>query len=99
MASICLFLPDPFDFKRPDEWERWKRHFEQFRVASGLSEECDARQVSTLLYCIGEAGGCTCVYACHGRRTEEVQRCGWEIGWILQSFEKCDFRTGQIQPP
>ena len=54
MASIRLSPPDPFDFKRPDEWERWKRRFEQFRIASGLSEEYDERQVSTLLYCLGE---------------------------------------------
>ena len=54
MASIRLSPPDPFDFKRPDEWERWKRRFEQFRIVSGLSEESDERQVSTLLYCLGE---------------------------------------------
>ena len=32
----------------------WKRRFEQFRLASGLSGESDNRQVSTLLYCKGE---------------------------------------------
>ena len=53
MASIRLSPPDPFNLKRPDEWECWKRRFEQFRVASGLSEESDERQVSTLLYCLG----------------------------------------------
>ena len=51
MVSIHLSPPDPFDFKRPDEW---KRRFEQFRVASGLYEESDECQVSTLLYCLGE---------------------------------------------
>ena len=28
--------------------------YEQFRVASGLSTDCDDKQVSTLLYCLGE---------------------------------------------
>ena len=42
--------PEPFDY----EWPRWKRRFEQFRFASGLSEEDNQRQVSTLLYCLGE---------------------------------------------
>lgn len=54
MASIRLEAPSPFDFKAPDEWPRWKRRFQQYRQASGLSEENQARQVSTLLYCLGE---------------------------------------------
>ena len=54
MASVRLQPPSSFDFKTPDEWPRWKRRFEQFRLASGLSAEDDDRQVSTLLYCMGE---------------------------------------------
>ena len=46
--------PDPFNFKNPDDWPRWKRRFEQFRVASGLEDEDATKQVSTLLYCLGE---------------------------------------------
>ena len=46
--------PSPFEFWNPDEWPCWKRRFEQFRLASGLSSEDDSRQVSTLLYCMGE---------------------------------------------
>ena len=54
MASVRLQPPSSFDFKTPDEWPRWKPRFEQFRLASGLSAEDDDRQVSTLLYCMGE---------------------------------------------
>ena len=54
MANLRLQPPDPFNFRNPDEWPRWKRRFEQFRTASGLSTEDDLRQVSTLLYCLGE---------------------------------------------
>ena len=54
MASIRLQPPDPFDFRRPDDWPKWKRCFEQYRSASRLSAEDDLRQVSTLLYCLGE---------------------------------------------
>ena len=54
MASIRLQPPEPFDFKKPDEWLRWKRRFQQFRLASGLQDESDERQVSTLLYCLGD---------------------------------------------
>ena len=54
MATIQLKPPEPFNFKTPDEWPRWHRCFEQFRVASGLAEVSATKQVSTLLYCLGE---------------------------------------------
>ena len=54
MASLRLEPPASFPFSRPDEWQHWKRRFEQFRLASGLSAEEDPRQVSALLYCMGD---------------------------------------------
>ena len=53
MVSLPLQTPEPFDFKQPDEWSRWSKRFEQFRVASRLNSENDNRQVCTLLYCLG----------------------------------------------
>ena len=53
MANVRLQPPDPFNFRNPDEWPRWKKQFEQFRSASGQTAEDDLRQVSTLLYCLG----------------------------------------------
>ena len=53
MVRLQLQPPEQFDFKNPDEWPRWSKRFEQFRVASGLSDESDTRQVCTLLYCLG----------------------------------------------
>ena len=55
MAHVCLEPPGVFDFKRPDEWPRWKRRFGQYRCASGLDKEAEPRQVSALLYCMGES--------------------------------------------
>ena len=56
MASFnaSLSVPAAFPFDTPDHWPKWKRHFEQYRVASGLSKESEERQVNTLLYCLGE---------------------------------------------
>ena len=54
MAGIRLQPPDSFDFKSPDEWPRWKRRFQQFRLASGLSGRDQERQVCTLLYSMGD---------------------------------------------
>ena len=52
--NTSLSPPAPFPFNSPDLWPRWKRRFEQYRVAAGLSKESEERQVSTLLYCLGE---------------------------------------------
>ena len=54
MASVKLQPPQPFNFQSPGEWPRWYRRFNQFRLASRLSEEGKARQVCTLLYCMEE---------------------------------------------
>ena len=54
MAQLHLSPPDPFNFKTPADWPRSKRCFEQFRVVSGLVDDAAAKQVNTLLYCIGE---------------------------------------------
>ena len=54
MASIHFEPPSSFPFKSPDQWQRWKKRFDQYRLASGLSTEPQERQVSTLLYCMGE---------------------------------------------
>ncbi len=54
MAHIQLNPPESFNFQRPDDWQRWRRRFEQFRSASGLSDRSEAQQTNTLLYCLGE---------------------------------------------
>ena len=54
MATVPLQPPHPFNFRSPDDWLKWKRHFEQYRLASGLSGESGTRQDSTLIYCLGE---------------------------------------------
>ena len=54
MATIRLEPPPPLDFTDLDSWTRWKKRFEQFRVASGHCNEDESQQVSTLLYCLGE---------------------------------------------
>ena len=53
MANVQIQTPEKFDLKNPDAWSSWKKRFEQFRIASGLSETDEARQISMLLYCIG----------------------------------------------
>ena len=53
-TNIPIIPPEKFDFKKPDEWLKWKCRFQHFLSASGLDKEDEARQVSTLLYCLGD---------------------------------------------
>ena len=53
-AQLRLQLPDQFNFRTPDDWPRWLRRFQQYRVASGLATAEEAQQISTLLYAMGE---------------------------------------------
>ena len=46
--------PESFNFQMPDEWPRWRKRFEQFRIASGLGSKSEDQQINTLLYCLGE---------------------------------------------
>ena len=46
--------PISFSFAKSVEWPKWKHQFEQYWQASGLVEKDEQRQVSTLLYCLGE---------------------------------------------
>ena len=54
MASLQPKAPEYFNFKQPDDWPRWKRRFEQYRAASGLSQGSEEKQINALLYCMVE---------------------------------------------
>lgn len=53
-ATFTIKPPEPFDFAKPHEWEKWIRRFERFRLASNLNSSSEANQVNTLVYCMGD---------------------------------------------
>ena len=53
MAQINLKPLDLLNFKAPEYRLRWKQHFEQFHIASGLSDAAAAKQIN-MLYAIGK---------------------------------------------
>lgn len=53
-ATFTIKPPEPFDFSKPHEWEKWIRRFERFRLASNLNCSSEANQVNTLIYCMGD---------------------------------------------
>ena len=53
-ATFQVAIPEPFTFSRPEEWSKWIRRFERFRIASGLASREDDVQVNTLIYAMGD---------------------------------------------
>ena len=53
MVSFQVSTSDKSNFK-PEEWGRWIRRFERFRIASKLNEESEKAQVNTLIYSMGD---------------------------------------------
>lgn len=54
-ATQFVFAPpSAFDFKQPSSWDRWIQRFERYKDVSGLSDQSTERQVTTLVYCMGE---------------------------------------------
>ena len=51
-SALQLTTPEPFDFKQPDNWPKWKKTLRA--IPSGLATETEPRQVSTLLYFLGD---------------------------------------------
>lgn len=52
--SFHVSPPDPFVFTKPNEWPKWIRRFERFRLASALNEKSEAMQVNALVYAMGD---------------------------------------------
>ena len=53
-ATFNIQPPESFDFSRPQEWDKWIRRFERFRLASNLNSSSEDNQVNTLIYCMGD---------------------------------------------
>ena len=54
MAVFNITSPEPFSFTKPDNWEKWIRRFDRFRMSTGLAEKSQSDQVNTLIYSMGD---------------------------------------------
>ena len=52
--SFQVAPPDSFAFTKPNEWPKWIRRFERYRLASSLDGKPDAMQVNALVYTMGD---------------------------------------------
>ncbi len=78
-TNVPLLTPEKFNFKNPDGWQKWKRRFEQFLSASGLSSKEDERKASTLLYCLGEEAENVLT----STNITEAQRKSYSLPWMF----------------
>jgi len=53
-SSVQLTPPGNFHFSNANEWPKWIRRFERFRIASSLDKQSEEYQVNTLLYTLGD---------------------------------------------
>ena len=53
-ATFNIQPPESFDFSKPQEWDKWIRRFERFRLASNLNASSEENQVNTLIYYMGD---------------------------------------------
>lgn len=53
MAQFQVSPPERFTFKAED-WPKWIKRFDRFRIASGLETQADENQVNALIYTMGE---------------------------------------------
>ena len=53
MSSYQIPAPETFNFTKPEEWPKWSRRFDRFRIASNLSSKSGENQVNTLIYTMG----------------------------------------------
>ncbi len=53
MSQFQVSPPEKFSFKA-DDWPKWIKRFERFRMASGLETQAEENQVNALIYMMGE---------------------------------------------
>ena len=46
--------PESFNFSQPQEWPKWIRHLERFRIATELVAKDEEAQVNMLIYTMGD---------------------------------------------
>lgn len=80
-ATFTIQPPEAFDFSKPQDWERWIRRFERFRLASNLHLSSQANQVNTLIYCMGDEAD----DILRGQALSDAQR--QQYGAVKDSFE------------
>lgn len=47
-----LMPPGKFDFSDMNDWSKWMRHFERYRIVSSLDKQLQEYQVNTFMYTI-----------------------------------------------
>ena len=72
------------------EWPKWKHQFEQYRQASRLVEKDEQRQISTLLYYLGEEAEEILATNHISDKNKKKYQSYWRIWQVFHSEEEHD---------
>ena len=93
-TKIRLQSPNTFNFCNPDDWPRWKSHYQLLREASKLSEAGDGKHISIFL---GDAS--TCINKYYSRRSPKLCQHLHKIWRIRRNIGyECTQFNEQIKP-
>lgn len=53
-ATHTIAPPAPLNFKNPEEWPKWIRRFERYRISTELNEKDEVLQINIMIYCMGD---------------------------------------------
>ena len=83
--------PGSFNFSQPQEWPKWIRRFERFRIAAELVAKDEEAQVNMLIYTMGdEADDILRSFQAERYGRQEIQRGEGKIRRSFYQKEKCD---------
>ena len=54
MTSNTISPLASFDFKNPEEWPKWIRRFERYRISTELNKNEELLQINAMIYCMGD---------------------------------------------
>ena len=88
-----FIAPETFNFNNPEQWPNWIKGFEQYRLASKLSEENEKNQVNILTYLLGDkADDILLSFQLNGEQSSNYNIVKTRFDEFFQS-KKCYLRT------
>ena len=79
--------PESFSFKHPEEWPKWIKRFERYRLASGLDKKFSEVQVNALIYNMGDQADN--ILLCFGLSDEDKKKYDTVKAKFESHFMKC----------
>ena len=94
MATYQVQPPENFNFAKPDDWPKWLKRFERFRIAAELGAKEGPIQVNTFVYAMG--GEAEDVIKSFGLTDEESKNCRKEVRRLFCDQAEYHLRKSKV---